>query len=46
MRLIKEKDGFQIYFDSLEQEYSVFKDGKFVIGKKYRYADVKCYVNE
>ena len=42
--MIGENKGFQIYFDCTKQSYSVFKDGKFLIGNKYRYSDVKCYL--
>ena len=45
MKLIAENKGFQIYFDCIKQVYIVFKDGNFLIGNKYKYSDVKCYVD-
>lgn len=41
---VAEKNGFQIYFDCNAQEYSVFKDGKFIVGNKYKFSQVKCYI--
>ena len=45
MILVNENKGFQIYFDCNKQEYIVFKDGKFLIGNKYKFSDVKCYLD-
>ena len=45
MLLVKEKHGFQVFFDTNKQEYSVFKDGKYLLGNKYRYSQVSSYVN-
>jgi hypothetical protein len=45
MNLISENKGFQIYFDTFRQVYHVFKDGKFLIGDKYKYSQVKCYLD-
>ncbi len=45
MKLVKENKGFQVFFNCSTQEYSVFKDGKFLIGKKYKYSQVKNYVD-
>ena len=44
MTLIAEKNGFKIYFNCTTQAYSVYKDGWFVIGMKFKYSDVKSYV--
>jgi len=46
MKLIAEnKDkGIEIYFDCNVQTYSVYKNDKFIIGNKYKYSDVKCYL--
>lgn len=45
MKLIAENKGFQVYFNCNKQEYTVFKDGKFLIGNKFKYSDVKCYID-
>ena len=45
MKKIAENNGFEIYFDCDRQEYTVFKDGKFLIGNKYKYSDVKSYLD-
>jgi len=45
MKLIAEKNGFEIYFVCEKQEYVVYNDGKFLIGNKYKYSDVKCYID-
>jgi hypothetical protein len=39
------KTGFSVYFNAHNQTYTVFKDGKFVIGNKYRFRDVKSYLD-
>lgn len=44
MKLIAENNGFQIYFDYHVQVYNVLKDGAFLIGGKYKYSQVKSYV--
>ena len=44
MKLVKEKGGFAVYFDSVNQEYKVYKDGKLFVDGMYRYKDVKTYV--
>jgi hypothetical protein len=44
MKLIAENKGYKIYFDCTTQVYHVFKDGKFFIGGKCKYAEVKSYV--
>jgi len=45
MKLVAKNDPFSIYFDCEKQEYSVYKDGKFLIGNKYKFSDVKCYLD-
>lgn len=45
MKLIGENKGFKIYFDCQNQVYNVYKDGEFLIGNKYKYSDVKCYLD-
>ena len=45
MILVKENKGFQVYFNSNTQSYSVFKDGKFLIGNKHKFSDVKSYLD-
>lgn len=44
MVLIKENKGFSVYFNANTQTYSVYKEGKFIIGNKFKFADVKTYV--
>ena len=44
MKLISKNKGFEIYFNCQEQMYIVFKDNQFLIDNKYKYSDVKCYV--
>ena len=38
-------DGFDVYFDADSQSYSVYKDGKFLIGNKYKFSEVKSYLD-
>ena len=45
MKLIAENKGFQIYFDCTKQVYNVYKDCLFLIGNKYRFREVKCYLD-
>ena len=45
MFLVKENRGFAIFFEPQSQSYSVFKDGKFLIGDKFKYSQVKSYVD-
>ena len=45
MLLVKENKGFQVYFNANTQSYSVFKDGKFLIGNKHKFSDVKYYLD-
>ena len=42
--LIGENDGFEVYFDCYTQTYTVYKDKKFLIGTKYKFSDVKSYL--
>jgi hypothetical protein len=44
-KLIQSNKGFSIYFNVQTQIYSVFKDGKFLIGDKYKFSDVKSYID-
>lgn len=43
--LIKENKGFEVYFNANTQSYSVYKDGKFLIGNKYKFSDVSSYLD-
>ena len=43
--LVKENKGFKVYFNTNTQSYSVFKDGKFLIGDKDKFSDVKSYLD-
>jgi hypothetical protein len=45
MILVKENKGFAVYFDTNTQTYLVFKDGGFLIGNKYKFSDVKSYLD-
>jgi hypothetical protein len=42
--LVADNKGFKIYFNPLEQEYTVIKDDKFLMCKKHRWVDVKAYI--
>lgn len=44
IRIVQNK-GFEIYFNSSKQTYSVYKSGVLVIDNKYKYSDVKSYVD-
>ena len=41
---VGQKDDFVVYFNSNTQAYTVYKDGKLLIGNKYRFTDVKSYL--
>jgi hypothetical protein len=43
--LVGHKGGFQVYFNPNTQTYSVYKDGKFVIGNKFKFSQVKSYLD-
>ena len=45
LKLVAENNGFQVFFDCQQQSYSVFKDGKFLIGDKFKFSDVKTYID-
>lgn len=45
MFLVKENRDFAVFFDCNTQSYTVFKDGKFLIGNKFKYSQVKSYVD-
>ena len=42
---VGQKNGFEIKFDCNKQMYLVYKDGKLIIKDKYKYSDVKSYIN-
>lgn len=42
---VNSKKGFSIYFDTINQVYNVYKDGKFLIGNKAKFSEVKCYLS-
>lgn len=44
MILVAENKGWKIYFNCTKQEYSVYRDDKFIIGGKHRYREVSSYV--
>jgi hypothetical protein len=45
MILVKENKGFTVYFDCNSQTYTVTKDGKFLIGDKHKFIQVKSYLD-
>lgn len=45
IKLVGSNKRFNVYFNTNDQTYTVFKDGKFLIGSKYRFRDVKCYLD-
>jgi hypothetical protein len=45
MILVKENKGFAVYFDCNNQTYTVTKDGKFLIGNKHKFSQVKSYLD-
>ncbi len=45
LKIVGENKGFRVYFNANDQTYTVFKDGKFLIGNKYKFTDVKCYLD-
>ena len=42
---VGQNKGFEVYFDANTQSYSVFKDGKFLIGNKYKFSQIKSYLD-
>lgn len=45
MILVKENKGFEVFFNANTQSYSVFKDGNFFIGNKFKFSDVSSYLD-
>ena len=45
MILVKENNGFAVYFDCNNQTYSVFKEGKLLIENKHKFSQVKSYID-
>jgi hypothetical protein len=45
MILVGSNKGFSVYFTVNAQTYTVFKDGKFLIGDKYKFREVKSYLD-
>ena len=45
MILVKENKGFAVYFDYNSQTYTVTKDGKFLIGNKHKFSQIKSYLD-
>ena len=43
--LVGENKRFKVYFNSSNQEYTVYIDEKFLIGNKYKFSDVQSYLN-
>lgn len=44
MKEVGNKNGFVVYWNCDTQTYSVYKDGYFVIGYKFKFSDVKSYI--
>ena len=45
MHLVGTKDDFAVYFHTNKQSYSVYKSGKLLIDNKYKYSEVKSYLD-
>jgi hypothetical protein len=45
MTLVGYKDGFEVWFHSKAQLYSVYKDNKFLLGGKSNFSEVAIYIN-
>lgn len=45
MFLVGENKGFEVYFNCEKQVYTVYKDDKFLIGNKYKFSEVKSYLD-
>ena len=45
LKLVGENKGFKVYFNSDDQMYTVFKDGKVVLNNKYKFTDIKSYLD-
>lgn len=45
MKLVGNNKEFRVYFNANDQTYTVFKNGKFLIGNKYKFSDVKSYLD-
>ena len=44
MVLVGENKGFKVYFNTNKQEYIVYKDNISLIGGKYKFSEVKSYL--
>lgn len=44
-KLVGQNKGFEVFFNPSDQTYSVYKGDRFVIGNKYNFSDVKCYID-
>lgn len=45
MFLVGENIGFAVYFNTEKQEYIVYKDKNLLVSNKYKFADVKSYLD-
>jgi len=45
MILVGTKHDFKVFFDCGSQSYSVYKNGQFLIGNKYKFSEVKTYLS-
>lgn len=45
MKLIGKNTDFTAIFDTTAQCYTVYYKGKFLIGNKYKYSEIKSYLD-
>ena len=45
MKLVGKNKEYKVFFDCTNQVYLVFKDNKLLIDNKFRFREVKCYLN-
>lgn len=45
LKLVGEKDDFSVYFDSNTQNYTVYKGDKILISNKYKFSEIKSYLD-
>ncbi len=45
IKLVGANNGFTVYFNSNDQKYTVFKDGKFIVDNKYKFTEIKSYLD-
>ena len=45
MFLVGSNNGFDLFFNTIKQEYFVYKDNKFFADGFFRFSEVKCYLD-